>query len=327
MRPTVPNVVVLLICCFFVACGIMSPKEAGAQESPVLYVLQNSGVVCGKDQLPDNQKFAVENISTALDGLLARSGDTKTIILYVHGRAAGEEKEPDKSLKDVVPCLEHEYPARVLMFFWPGSAVGGPLGFPDDQARQAAPGLGQALAGLKKYKADNSAKLQGRKFVLLTHSMGSIVLEEFLGSYKAGDLPPDLFNTVVLSASASASAGHADWLKKTDFSSHTYVTVNGKDPVIDKLGLRERKARLGKKLKTLFGKKIVLAPNALYVDFSKAKVNKHRYFMASGQEGNPYFKEYFTAVLSGDPFKFDGYGGVDKVVQRDGTKIYYFKKR
>ena len=74
-------------------------------------------------------------------------------------------------------------------------------------------------------------------------------------------------------------------------------------------GLRERKARLGKKLKTLFGKKIVLAPNALYVDFSKKpKVNKHRYFMASGQEGNPYFKEYFTAVLSGDPFKFDGYG-------------------
>jgi len=41
---------------------------------------------------------------------------------------------------------------------------------------------------------------------------------------------------------------------------------------------------------------------------------------------HPHPKEYFTAVLSGDPFNFDGYGGVDKVEQRDGTKIYYLKK-
>jgi hypothetical protein len=283
-------------------------------------------VVCGKDQLPDNQKFAVENINTALDSLLARSGDTKTIILYVHGRGAGKEEEPDKSLKDVVPCLEHENPARVLMFFWPGSAVGGTFGFPEDQARQAGPGLGQALTGLKKYKADNSAKLQGRKFVLLTHSMGSIVFEEYLRTYKAGDLPPDLFNTVVLSASASASSGHADWLKKTDFSSYAYVTVNDKDEVVGAVGIIELEARLGKKLNTLFGNKIALAPNALYVDFSETGVN-HRYFIASGQEGNPYIKEFFKASLSGAPFNFDGYGGVDKVEERDGTKIYYFKAR
>jgi hypothetical protein len=324
MKSTVSNVVVLIFCCFLVSCGHISPKETGTQESPVIYVLQKSGVVCNKDQLPDNQKFAVENINTALDNLLARSGDTKTIIFYVHGRAAGEEKEPDKSLKAVVPCLEDEYPARALMFFWPGSAEGGPLGFPEDQARQAGPGLGQALAGLKKYKADNSVKLQGRKFVLLTHSMGSIVLEEYLGSYKAGDLPSGLFDTVVISSSASASKGHADWLKKTDFSGHTYVTVNDKDSVVGAAGVIELEAKLGKKLKTLFGCNVALAPNALYVDFSETGVN-HRYFIASGQEGNPYIKDFFKAVLSGDPFKFDGYDGVDKVEQRDGTKIYYFK--
>jgi len=325
MRPTVSTVVVLLICCFSVACGHISPKETGTQESPGLYVLQSSGVACGKDQLPDNQKFAIENINTALDSLLARSGDTRTIILYVHGRAAGKEEEPDKSLKDVVPCLEHECPARVLMFFWPGAAKGGPLGFPEDQARQAGPGLGQALTGLKKYKAENSAKLQERKFVLLTHSMGSIVLEEYLGSYKAGDLPPGLFDTVVISSSASASKDHADWLKKTDFSSHTYVTVNDNDPIDGWAGFKELQTRLGKKLDTLISGNVTLAPNALYVDFSKTGVD-HRYFIASGQKGNPYVKDFFRAVLSGDPFKFDGYGGVDKVEQRDGTKIYFIKK-
>jgi hypothetical protein len=325
MRPTVSTVAVLLICCFSVACGHISPKETGTPESPGLYVLQNSGVACGKDRLPDNQKFAIENISTALDSLLARSGDTRTIILYVHGRAAGKEEEPDKSLKDVVPCLEHECPARVLMFFWPGAAVGGPLGFPEDQARQAGPGLGQALTGLKKYKADNSAKLLGRKFVLLTHSMGSIVLEEYLRSYKAGDLPSGLFDTVVLSSSASASAGHADWLKKTDFSGHTYVTANDNDSMNKLIEAKTGLARLGERLETLSGDKVALAPNALYVDFSKTGVD-HRYCIASGQKGNPYIKDFFRAVLSGNPFKFDGYGGVDKVEERDGTKIYYFKK-
>ena len=89
-------------------------------------------------------------------------------------------------------------------------------------------------------------------------------------------------------------------------------------------GVIKRKGRLGKKLETLFSGNVTLAPNALYVDFSKTGVD-HRYFIASGQKGNPYVKDFFRAVLSGDPFKFDGYGGVDKVEQRDGTKIYYIK--
>jgi hypothetical protein len=306
-----------------------SQKGTATQESPCLYVLQRSGEVCerGEDnRVPDSQKFTIENVNAALDSLLARAEGTKAIILYVHGRAAGEEEEPNKSLKAVIPCLEGEYPARALMFFWPGSAEGGPLGFPEDQARHAAPGLGQALVGLKSYKEDNRVRLQGRKFVLLLHSMGNIVFEEFMRSYRSGDLPHGLFDTVVLSASATATKDHASWLKKTDFSSHLYVTVNDNDPVIDKLGVREMEGRLGKKLKTLFSGPVKLASNAIYVDFSKTDVDKHRYFLKSEQKGNPYIKQFFETVLSGDAFNFDGFSGVKKVEQRDGTAIYYFKR-
>jgi hypothetical protein len=100
--------------------------------------------------------------------------------------------------------------------------------------------------------------------------------------------------------------------------------VNDNDPIDGWAGFKELQTRLGKKLDTLISGNVTLAPNALYVDFSKTGVD-HRYFIASGQKGNPYVKDFFRAVLSGDPFKFDGYGGVDKVEQRDGTKIYYIK--
>ncbi|MBS1213376.1 MAG: hypothetical protein H6R26_1993, partial [Proteobacteria bacterium] len=117
------------------------------------------------------------------------------------------------------------------------------------------------------------------------------------------------------------------WLKKSNLSSHSYVTVNNNDPVIDKLGVREREGRLGKKLETLFSGPVKLASNAIYVDFSKTDVDTHRYFLKSGQKGNPYIKQFFEAVLSGDAFNFDGFKGVKNVERRDGTEIYYFKSR
>lgn len=93
-------------------------------ETTSLYILKHSG----EKSQPDGQKFEVENLNSALDSLLSQSQADNAIILYVHGRGAGKEKEPDKSLKDVMPCLEQEYPAKVLMFYWQGSDEGGALG-------------------------------------------------------------------------------------------------------------------------------------------------------------------------------------------------------
>ena len=259
--------------------------------------------------------------------MLGRSGDADTIILYVHGRAAGEEEEPNKSLKQVLPCLERENAAHVLMFYWPGSGEGGIVGFPEDQARQAAPSLGQVLADLQRYKKENTARVQHHKFVLLLHSMGNIVFEEFLRSFGSGSLQRDLFDTVVLSASATSAKGHAEWLQKGDFTSHLYVTVNENDPVIDKLGVREREGRLGKKLTTFFGGPVPLAANALYVDIGRTGIDTHRYFLKSGQKGNPDLAQFFQSVLRGEAFPFDGFSGVEDVKQRDGATIYYFKHR
>ncbi len=328
MKKIVMSLLVFFTTGLIVSCASNSKKEIEKLGPPMLYTLSNPAERCVGETaiVPVNQEFSIEKLDSALDNLLSGSSGDETLIVYLHGRAAGEEKEPDKSLKYVMPCLERENPVKVLMFFWPGSAEGGILGFPEDQARHAAPGLGKIFADLATYKEANRDRLHNRKIVLLPHSMGNIVFEEFMQSYKSGTLSHHLFDTIILSASASATKDHASWLKDVDFSGHIYVITNNNDPVLDKNGMREIAARLGKKLKTSIAGDVTLAKNATYIDISNTEAHTHRYFLHSNQKGNPYIKQFFEVVLNGKPFDFSGFNGVENTKQRNGTTIYYFRR-
>lgn len=298
------------------------------QESkkPLLYTLTNKKEACTTkkiDTVPRNNSFDVSNLGDALDTLLEDAASDETLLIYIHGRAAGEEKEPDKSLKYVVPCLQSENKVRVLMFFWPGSAEGGLIGFPENRAKQAAPELKQLLTGLNSYKQKKSSNFKSRKTVLLPHSLGNIVFEKAMESYVTGSLPKNLFDTIVLSASASTAKKHADWLRKVDFSDNIYVVVNNDDPVLGKAGLLKSEARLGKKLVTFIGGKVVLAKNAIYLDISGTKADTHRYFLNSNQEGNQYIKTFFDNVLIGIPVNFNNFDGVKSAEKRNETYVYH----
>lgn len=69
----------------------------------------------------DGTQYQIKNLSKEvsvvaekIDKDMKSGGGANNFILYVHGRG----KEPQKSLNEVIPSLEAEYSAKVLMFHW-----------------------------------------------------------------------------------------------------------------------------------------------------------------------------------------------------------------
>lgn len=262
----------------------------------------------------DGTEFVVDQVGAALDHALLNS-PTRHVIFYVHGRACGGGGEPTKSLSGAVPELESDYHSKVLMFTWPGSSSGCPLGFPESEARASGTALNHTLHKLAFTLHARAATLGNVTLTLVTHSLGNIVLEEAL-AHEALPLPPTLFDTVVLSSSATALAAHRAWLTELRFSLHVYVSVNDGDSVLTSAGLG-RGTRLGKKL----GNE-PLAPNARYVDFTAAGVN-HAYYLHTGQKG-AHMRGFYDTVMEGRPYDFAASNALTRTEARDGTFVYVF---
>lgn len=281
--------------------------------APTLFVLDHDHA--GGAGTPSHSIFPVEHGSKAVEEALRGAAPDTTLLLYVHGRGAGPVREPDKSLIQVLPALENQQKVRVVMFFWPGSAESGKLGFPEKPARAAASDLGRALRSL--------GPRGNRRRSMLVHSLGSIVVEEYLRRHHAaGSLADDSFDAVTFSAAASEARPHADWLRRLDFGSRTFVVVNENDKVLTGAGWRELDARLGKKLSTFWGGPVALAPNAEYVDIRGTGVN-HRYFVRAGQNGSGVLRAFFDGVLIGQPTAWDDLPGKRYLEQRDATSVHY----
>jgi hypothetical protein len=261
----------------------------------------------------DATQFTIDEVGAAVDHALA-NGAARHIIIYVHGRACGGGGEPSKSLSGAVPELEADYGAKVLMFTWPGSSTGCPLGFPESQARESGLPLAHALHKLAYVVGTRGAAWSNVTFTLITHSMGNLVLEEALEK-DTRPFPPALFATVMLNSSATALASHAAWLSKLRFSQRVFVSENDKDLILAAAGTFG--ARLGKNLGSE-----PLAPNAAYVDFTAADVN-HAYYLHSGMKG-AHMRAFYDAVMKGKSFDFASSGALTRTDARDGTFIYVF---
>lgn len=259
--------------------------------------------------------FEVARVEDAIEAALAASPSADNLIFFVHGRSCGDGGEPQKSLGSVVPELASAYQAGAIMFYWPGSDNGCPLGFPENEARAAGPALRYLLMKVHAYGLARPAKLANVKLTLLAHSMGNIVLESALSSPTG--LPSSLFSTLVLNASTTALANHATWLASADFVTNVYVTVNANDKVLLAAGLG-RGPRLGRQLESE-----PLTSRADYVDVSATGVN-HKYYVPSGQKGTS-LPLFFQEVLNGRPYDFSNAAIVDEALERDGAKIYVLR--
>jgi len=260
----------------------------------------------------DGQSFEIDRVGAAVTHTLPATGAAH-LIVYLHGRSCGGGGEPTKSLGDAVPELEANYRAKVVMFSWPGSSSGCPIGFPETEARASGTAFAHTVHKLAAFLSTNPRP--GLTLTLIPHSMGNLVVEEALVR-GTSPWPPRLFSTVIVQSSASAATGHATWLARGGFSAATYVTVNDSDSVLTAAGVG-RSTRLGKSLAG-----VTLTSTARYVDFSAANVN-HAYYLHSGQKGVG-MREFYDSVMRGQPFNFAGSSRISRVEQRNGANVYIF---
>lgn len=260
----------------------------------------------------DGRSFVIDQIGDALGHALTGS-TTRHVIVYLHGRSCGGGGEPMKSLGDAVPELERDYRAKVLMFSWPGSSTGCPIGFPEAEARASGPAFTHAMHKLAW--SLSTTPRPGLTLTLIPHSMGNLVVEEALAG-ATQPWPPRLFATVMVQSSASASSGHASWLSRLSFSPAVYVSVNSGDSVLTAAGVG-RSTRLGKSVSGS-----TLTSVAAYVDFSASNVN-HAYYLHGGQKGRG-MAEFYDSVMAGRPFNFATSTHISRRDMRNGAVVYIF---
>lgn len=295
-----------------VDAGVASRPDAGTVADAGMH-WPNPGPFTSGARLytADGQSFTVDRLGDALDHALTGAAP-RHVILYVHGRACGGGGEPTKSLGDAIPELMADQRATVLMFSWPGSSTGCPIGFPENEARASGLAFAHVLRRLAWERSTRGATWSGVTFTLLSHSMGNLVTEEAAIRNMAA-LPNDLFATVLFQSSASAASGHATWLARAQWSQATYVSVNDGDNVLSAAGVG-RGTRMGK---SVSGQP--LATNAEYFDVTAANVN-HAYYLHGGMKG-AHMRALYDSVLKGRPFNFATAAGVTRFERRNGTFI------
>lgn len=261
----------------------------------------------------DRARHGIRDIGAVLAHALRPGVDN--VILYVHGRGCGGGGEPQKSLDGALPALARDYTAVAIMLFWPGSDDGCPAGFPDARALAAGPALAAVLGDLYAYQVAHPTELAGVRFTLVTHSMGSLVLERAVTVGGVDQLPP-MLDALIVNAGASAAAGHAGWVARTAFARARYVTVNGGDNVLLAAGLG-RPARLGRGVD-----EVPLAAGLTYVDFTANDVN-HAYYLVDGQKGAA-MKAFYRQIMNGLTYDLAASPGVGGHVARDGATLYRF---
>ena len=230
----------------------------------------------------------------------------KNIIIYVHGRGRAID-EKWATIKE----LEETYNARMVMFHW--QSWTSMTVRPTDKAAASADELGEVFKQIKDYKDANPAIFEHKRISLLTHSMGNVVLRDFVEKEHKSDLNDSagrpLFNSWVSVGADEGLTDHKQWVSAIDFAEKKFVTMNDNDlvlrlsymldikalaPQFYKLGLGFRNLHLTKKTIAQY-----TSADTTYIDLSKSLGRDHRYFES---ETALMFK-VFNPILNGEDFK------------------------
>ena len=286
-----------LACILLSGCAVFAKEEKPTANACSLPKTEKAKIVKSNSTLPNTITPALfvlpgdiyqANALPAILDKLIRENPSNNIVIYIHGKG----DEPSKAIKDgLLSGLNIEYNLSPIMLTW----ASGEGRFPDKEALSAGDTLEKVLYALREYKAQHTNSLGGKKFSLITHSMGSVVLEGFLRKYHSG-LPSDLLDVIVINAAASTVDNHADWVENINFSKHVFITYGNNDPMLALAGVGRNTARLGKHGARQHGDKERVANNAIYVDVSQA-VDEHRYFVGNGDLSCVY--NFFNESLNG----------------------------
>jgi hypothetical protein len=265
--------------------------------------------------LSDATGYDEQSLPTAFNNAFNKS---KPVVLFVHGRG----DEPSKSLRgtgfiaqwwnitgNAVRKLETTYDVTVILFswdsdrertwmFWDSSDRRRPL-------RNSVAGgerlnkVIRALVGAK----NNMAKQQ--RVVLLTHSMGSIVLRNYVQKH---GFPEAVFANVILSSADADNLDHKGWVDEIGQRTRVFITINPYDWVLNE----STDARPTGAFPLGLDPGNDLSSKASYVDLNvsgkdKKPLEAHEIFYRDKEKwrGYEHVKQFFQKVLSGDQPLFE----------------------
>lgn len=240
----------------------------------------------------------------ALEEVLAQrdpaTGRPRPFLFFIHGLG----KHPARAWKErLLTRLEQQHGVAVVMMTWPSWNGYGRLA--DEQARQSAGGLLAILEVLAKLKETQPAE---RPFTLLTHSSGSLIVEELVRRYPDKQ-PGRLFDAMVLSAPVSQIDRHRQWFEKLTLAGRIYSVSNRND-----FALRCLESDLqafgicDENVDSVLGRldsdtieSGMLSTDAVYLDLSDALNSKHRYYI-HGNRFDPakHVSTLYSAMLRGE---------------------------
>ena len=252
---------------------------------------------------PDNK---LELNADAVDAVLGQlsANSHRPIVLFVHGRG----NEPDKSIaRNLLAAIEARYGVHVIMFNWDSFCL---TCRPVARAVDAAPDLAYLLAAIARSRQNGNAG--GNKLILLTHSMGSIVVEHAVADSGFDELPDNMFDAIVLASSDSDADGHAGWLGRLSrLAPATYVTVNPHDWI---LALSGRDKRLGNRVPNgRSGDRAELPVR--YIVAASEDFATHRLFNNGNLVGCGSLSRIIDAAIVGHPVSFHGETNAEKAAE------------
>ncbi len=211
-------------------------------------------------------------------------------LLFVHGMGDYPSRVRYNLLFERLP---EKYGAGVVVFKWPAWIDARTI--PRKNGRASAPWL---LKTLRAWAADTS---RARRRVLMTHSMGAVVLRKMLEDYK-GDLPAGFLDAVLIVAPETDLRGHARWLEKLDFAKSVYLFYNGEDQVLEPVEVYTHKERLGMRIVRADGSPEPLAGNTVYIDATRA-TDWHAYHL---WRQNERLERLMRDLITGGPDPLNG---------------------
>lgn len=220
----------------------------------------------------DTNPYSCDQFDVLLSDNLSKSDSD--ILFFVHGRG----RHPEKGLK-YLPTFEKNFNLKIIMFDWDSWIS--EITRPEKNAKQASESLGQCLVKLQNFKLKNAKYFAKRNLYFMIHSMGNIVLQNYLQNYYSSHkLLANLFDAMIMNAPDIETKDHSQWLLKIDFSKSLYISYNHDDAVLigsKAIDYKDLKFGRGTRLGAYIGDELSL--KATYLDFSKISLGGHEHFL------------------------------------------------
>jgi hypothetical protein len=226
-----------------------------------------------------SSRIDIDDFETAMAEIEKGLANKKQFIFLIHGRG----EHPFKAYnKDILKDLEKQYNAEVLMFQWPAQKEKKNK-FPQDRARCSSIFLKTVLEKLKAYKDKPENKDRWKNFhtTLLAHSMGNIVLQDAVESHNLS-LGQELFDNIILNASAVGLLKHKEWVDRLDFAQNVYIAMYAKDGVLKRARKYVSEPFLGRQVKVFKKNPQLQSDQAIYLLLINPGVSffkSHKYYV------------------------------------------------